>query len=87
MGLFGNATTQFVVSCTESPCRQYGSLRRLCVCVSLSVSLSLSQQLTLCCGAHVGESVLIALTITVDCLVGLREGGQICTFYIPAHIK
>lgn len=43
-------------------------LRRLsgnfmCVC----------QQLTLCCGAHVGESVLIALTITTDCLVGLRE--------------
>lgn len=45
------------------------------------------QQLTLCCGAHAGESVLIALAITIDCLVGLREGGQICTFHIPAHIK
>lgn len=40
---------------------------RVCAC----------EQLTLCRGAHVGESVLIALTITVDCLVGLRERGQI----------
>lgn len=47
------------------------------------------QRLTLCSGAHVGESVLIALTITTDSLVGLTEkrADMHLLHYIPAHVK
>lgn len=55
--------TYYLLSVQEESIR-----RAVCVCECVCTF-----KLTLCRGAHTGESALIALGVTVDGLVGLKE--------------